>query len=293
MTAAFQASLALRADGLLATFNRAGILSAADVHVGRRLGAMGAEVDESVLLALALVVRSTRHGSVMLDLAKAQVTTSLDVDDDSQAQADAAPLPWPLPQDWVARCAASPLLGGPLRMLGSQIWLGRYWDQEEQVARELLERSASRPGDLNLTTLNQGLNRLFPLPLTKTSGSRRQCAHCHGSAFSPAARGPARQPPSLACSRCCASRTRDAVSHWQRPQAKQPHGSSKPSGHPPTHSRPRTRRDSVSCPQRPCTGCSAGDQRQVPPRPDQPAAHEDRRSRRGLDGVTDDDGAAT
>jgi exodeoxyribonuclease V alpha subunit len=162
MTAAFQASLALRADGLLATFNRAGILSAADVHVGRRLGAMGAEVDESVLLALALVVRSTRHGSVMLDLAKAQVTTSLDVDDDSQAQADAAPLPWPLPQDWVARCAASPLLGGPLRMLGSQIWLGRYWDQEEQVARELLERSASRPGDLNLTTLNQGLNRLFP-----------------------------------------------------------------------------------------------------------------------------------
>jgi exodeoxyribonuclease V alpha subunit len=46
-------------------------------------------------------------------------------------------------------------------MLGSKIWLGRYWDQEEQVARELLERSASRPADLDLTVLASGLDRLF------------------------------------------------------------------------------------------------------------------------------------
>ena len=62
------ARLALRATGLLADFNRAGILTAADVHVAQRLGRLGGEADEAVLLAVALVVRSTRHGSVVLDL---------------------------------------------------------------------------------------------------------------------------------------------------------------------------------------------------------------------------------
>lgn len=162
MTTTFDASQALRADGLLATFNRAGILSAADVHVASRLGAIGAESDEAVLLAVALVTRSTRHGSVVLELATAQGTTSPDVDDDGQALGDVLPLSWPQPEDWAARCATSPLIGGPLRILGSRVWLRRYWDQEEQVARELLDRSASRPADLNLVTLKKGLNRLFP-----------------------------------------------------------------------------------------------------------------------------------
>jgi exodeoxyribonuclease V alpha subunit len=160
MTTAFEASLALRADGLLGAFNRAGILSAADVHVAQRLGAISGEASDAVLLAVALVVRSTRHGSVVLDLATAEETTSPDVDedDDRTSIADVA-LDWPV--DWVDRCSASPLIGGPLRMLGSKVWLGRYWDQEEQVAHELLERSATRPADLDLGVLAAGLDRLF------------------------------------------------------------------------------------------------------------------------------------
>ncbi len=66
------------------------------------------------------------------------------------------------PDDWVARCAASPLVGGPLRMAGSRLWLARYWDQEEQVAAELLERSAASPADLDAAVLAAGLARLFP-----------------------------------------------------------------------------------------------------------------------------------
>jgi exodeoxyribonuclease V alpha subunit len=186
MTAAFQASLALRADGLLATFNRAGILSAADVHVGRRLGAIGGETNEAVLLAVAMAVRSTRHGSVVIDLSTAQATTSPDVDEDGDGSADPVPLPWP--QDWAALCAASPLVSGPLRMLGSQIWLRRYWDQEEQVARELLERSATRPSDLNLTTLKEGLDRLFPAP--SDADQRIAAAVCALSGVSVLAGGP-------------------------------------------------------------------------------------------------------
>ena len=50
----------LSAAGILAAFNRAGVLSAADVHVARRLAQLGAEADESVTLAAALAVRAPR-----------------------------------------------------------------------------------------------------------------------------------------------------------------------------------------------------------------------------------------
>jgi exodeoxyribonuclease V alpha subunit len=156
----FDASLALRSTGILKSFNGAGYLTAADVHVARRLGAIGDESDEAVLLAVALVVRSTRHGSVVLDLATAEETTSPDVDEEELETADVeVSLDWP--DDWVARCGRSSLSGGPLRMVGSQVWLARYWDQEEQVARELLARSAARPADLDLDVLAAGLERLF------------------------------------------------------------------------------------------------------------------------------------
>ncbi|MDQ1599832.1 MAG: exodeoxyribonuclease alpha subunit, partial [Actinomycetota bacterium] len=105
MTTGFESSFALRATGLLADFNRAGILSAADVHVALRLSRIGAETDSAVLLAAALVVRSTRHGSVVLDLATAEATTSPDADLEDAASdvVEVAALEWP--DDWVARCA--------------------------------------------------------------------------------------------------------------------------------------------------------------------------------------------
>ncbi|MDX6245471.1 MAG: exodeoxyribonuclease alpha subunit [Frankiales bacterium] len=150
---------ALGADGLLRDFNAAGVLSAADVHVAQRLGAMGNETDEAVLLAVALTVRSTRHGSVVLDLATAEETTSRDDDEDDDPRTPDVELTWP--EGWVERCAASPLVGGPLRMNGSRLWLTRYWEQEAAVARELLERSAVAP-DYDPAQLKAGLHRLFP-----------------------------------------------------------------------------------------------------------------------------------
>ena len=162
----YDVALALRATGLLAAFNRAGILTAADVHVAARLGRVGGETDEAVLLAAALVVRSTRHGSVVLDLATAEATTSPDVDESGEAPAVEVTLDWPAVDDWVARCSASRLLGvpagsGPLRISGTRLWLARYWDQEEQVAGELSARTADRPDDLDDAVLAAGLDRLF------------------------------------------------------------------------------------------------------------------------------------
>lgn len=201
-TDAHQASLALGAEGLLHDFNRAGILSAADVHVARRLAALGGESDEAVLLAVALTVRSTRHGSVVLDLETARETTSPDDEDtdapDVRSAAAEVSLVWP--DAWTARCSASPLVGrsgpgspggsaaGPLRMLGSRIWLTRYWDQEEQVAGELRSRSAVPPADLDLAKLADGLHRLFPLP--DDADQRQAAAGCAVSRVSVLAGGP-------------------------------------------------------------------------------------------------------
>ena len=49
-------------------YQEAGVLSVADVHTCVRLGRLGGETDERVLLAAALTVRALRHGSVCLEL---------------------------------------------------------------------------------------------------------------------------------------------------------------------------------------------------------------------------------
>jgi exodeoxyribonuclease V alpha subunit len=164
VTAAYGADRVLTAEGLLRDFNAAGILNAADVHVAQRLGRLAGETDEAVLLAGALTVRSTRHGSVVLDLVTAEETTSRDDDEDDHPREPDAALTWP--DRWLERVSASPLIStpekrGPLRLQGTRLWLTRYWDQEAVVARELLTRSADVPRDLDLPTLAAGLQRLF------------------------------------------------------------------------------------------------------------------------------------
>ena len=145
-------------------FARAGVLTAADVHVAQRLGVLGGEGDEAVLLAVALVVRSTALGSVVVDLADVGDTGS-----STTWRASRRPAPWrrpdpPWPDDgWVERCAASPLgrRGAPRPAPGQPAVAGPYWEQEQQVADELLTRSASRPDDVDLDLLRRSLDRLF------------------------------------------------------------------------------------------------------------------------------------
>ncbi|MDX6728227.1 MAG: exodeoxyribonuclease alpha subunit, partial [Baekduia sp.] len=83
----------------LRAFNDAGVLSAADVQVARRLAALGDVSDLGVLLALALAVRAPRLGHVLVDLATIRATVAVDTEE----PVDLAALDWPEPGDWVAR----------------------------------------------------------------------------------------------------------------------------------------------------------------------------------------------
>ncbi|MCV7421453.1 exodeoxyribonuclease V subunit alpha [Mycobacterium yunnanensis] len=111
----------------MAVFNEAAVVDAADVLVAQRLCALAKEDDERVALALALVVRGLRAGSVCLDLRSVE------------AQVDVPDLPWPAIEGWLAAVWASPLLEAPhvLRRQEHLLYLDRYWREEVQVAEDL------------------------------------------------------------------------------------------------------------------------------------------------------------
>ncbi len=192
----YSADLALRASGLLGEFNAAGVLAPADVHVASRLGALLGERDERVLLAVALTVRATRNGSVVTDLAAVASLAVANPDDGDGEPGATGPdvgvdLPWPDVEDWVAACAASPLVAGPdapTRLRGSRLWLARYDTQEQQVADHLRERTATLPGDLDLDRLRAGLARLFPV--AADADQRTAAAICALARVSVLAGGP-------------------------------------------------------------------------------------------------------
>ena len=105
--------LARGRTGLLAAFNDGLLLTSADLHVAARVGALGREDDERVLLALALAVRAVRRGSVCLSL--------------DEVRAAAPDLPWPDAEAWADAVRRSTLVdAGVLR-----------WDHRAAVPRPL------------------------------------------------------------------------------------------------------------------------------------------------------------
>ncbi|WP_426594998.1 exodeoxyribonuclease V subunit alpha [Cellulomonas sp. McL0617] len=151
-----------RVTGQLAPFVSAGVLEAADVHVARRLGAIGGEPDERVLLAAALAVSAVRGGSVCVVLA--------DVEQDA------------LPLDaWHAALRRSPLVADgpdgppdrPLRWVDGRVYLDRYWRDEQTVRRAI---SDAGPATADLAALAAAEARLFPDPADDAQRAALQTA---------------------------------------------------------------------------------------------------------------------
>ena len=173
----YDAQRARRVTGLLREFNRAGVLAAADVHVASRLARLVEESDDTVRLAVALTVRALRQGSVCLDVATAQATTAVEA-------GDTAGLDWPEPRSWLAGLRQSPLVavgpGGdpdrPLRLVGTMLYLDRYWRQEERIAT-VLDAAARRPAPaVEKARLHAALDRLFDRPADRGPDRQRLAA---------------------------------------------------------------------------------------------------------------------
>jgi exodeoxyribonuclease V alpha subunit len=160
--------LARAAPEPLRAFNDAGVLSSADVHVALRLARFGAVGDApAVLLALALAARAPRLGHVLVDLATIRATVAVDTEEPVDLDA----LPWPEVAGWPEAVAASSLVASgdddrdgddarPLRLVGTTLYLDRYWREERAVARAL-RRRAERPAPaVDAARLAEGLARL-------------------------------------------------------------------------------------------------------------------------------------
>ena len=150
--------LALGATGLLRTFNVAGVLEAADVHVSQRLAGLVDEDSPEVLLATALTVRAVRQGSICLD-----PRTIADLPLEDAPPGDDSDLPWPEPEAWLAAIGRSPLVTSQiLRLDQDLLYLDRYWREEVQVCDDLLRRLELTPPEVDESVLEAGLDRIFP-----------------------------------------------------------------------------------------------------------------------------------
>jgi exodeoxyribonuclease V alpha subunit len=138
--------LAVGTSGLLQTFNEAGVLDVSDVRVADRICILGRESDERVGLAVALLVRGLRGGSVCIELGA--IASSVGVDD----------APWPEPAEWLAAVRGSALLDQVLHLYDERLlYLDRYWREEKQVCDDLLALQVAKPtGDVPAS------KRLFP-----------------------------------------------------------------------------------------------------------------------------------
>ena len=145
--------IAQRATGMLARFNEAGVLDVADVHVAMRLGRLGDESDERVLLAVALTVRALRSGSVCLDLSTV-----------SEGFDEADVHGWPPVEEWFAAIEDSDLVGEEkvLRWSRPTLYLDRYWHEEGQVCADLLARLADPAPSVDESRLAELLAAYFP-----------------------------------------------------------------------------------------------------------------------------------
>lgn len=137
----FGPELALRAPEPLALLNQGEALIAADVHVATALGRIAGVADPEALRCVALAVAATRQGHAFLELEAADA-------------------------ELMRSCAG--LVGdesaviAPLRLVGSRLYLDRYWREERRLAAALLARNRMRADVGDLAELGAAIADAFP-----------------------------------------------------------------------------------------------------------------------------------
>jgi exodeoxyribonuclease V alpha subunit len=148
------------ADGsLLAAYNEAGVLTAGDLQIARRIARICEESELDVVLALALTVRAVRDGSVCLDL---------------EHVAEIAPeLTWPQPGPWRETVAASRVAdAGAIVVDGGLVYLDRYRRLELAVCADLGGRAGRTAPAVDEAALVAALDRAFPPAGAPGAGER-------------------------------------------------------------------------------------------------------------------------
>jgi len=155
---------------------REGVLSLLDRHFALALERIAGESSQPVLVAAALASRAVGAGHVCLDL-DGFTREPLLLDSGELIEAER----WPAIDDWRSQLSASSLVGDGSRPTplvldaADRLYLGRYWQYQEQLAAEITARAADSESEVELdeAILRDGLERLFgPLPeVTETTAA--------------------------------------------------------------------------------------------------------------------------
>jgi exodeoxyribonuclease V alpha subunit len=137
----FSPELALRALEPLAELNRGEELIAADVHVATTLGRIAEVADPEVLRCVALAVAAARQGHAFCELEPADAE---------------------LMRACVTLIGAEESSIAPLRLVGTRLYLDRYWREERRLAAALAAKNRMR-GELgDLAGLGVAIRAAFP-----------------------------------------------------------------------------------------------------------------------------------
>ncbi|HEY6556523.1 MAG TPA: exodeoxyribonuclease V subunit alpha [Polyangiaceae bacterium] len=153
---------ALRPGSLLEQLAARAVFSELDRHFARALGRLGTEPEE-VLLAAAFASRAVRDGHVCVELTSLVGTALYDANEEPITG-----IVWPEQSAWLALLRASSLVstGSEVRPLvldrAGRLYLYRYWNYQESLARQIRERSAGLFETAAAAELKSSLCRLFP-----------------------------------------------------------------------------------------------------------------------------------
>ena len=139
-----------------------GIFSEIDLHFAKFIADFSADKDVEIFLAAAMVSRATGSGDICLNLETA--FDHLQIDKHIQGES----IQRPKLAVWLEKLKSSPAVGRPgqtrplILDARNRLYLYRYWDYENSLAKSIQKRVQRPVPDLNVKGLKDALDRLFP-----------------------------------------------------------------------------------------------------------------------------------
>lgn len=138
-----------------------GFFSPLDLHFARFMAKLSKAPSEELILAAALVSRMTREGNICLDLSSQEPFHDLGTGES---------FVFPEAGKWGKKLRRSGVVGkqGERRPLilddKGRLYLYRYWEYQDELAKGVQSRITEVPHGLQVKSLQEGLNRIFPAP---------------------------------------------------------------------------------------------------------------------------------
>jgi len=157
-------------DDALPVLHSLGMVTDLDWHFARFMERLTGSPSPDLALAAALASHATGQGDICVNLRQWARRWQIMTDKTE------APASFTLPptNEWLDALRASPVVGQPgqrqplvLDRRG-RLYLYRYWEYEQRLARDLLRRAKEAPAPMDETQLRADLDRLFPRHPTLT-----------------------------------------------------------------------------------------------------------------------------